>query len=229
MVRRGSVASRDLSHISVRGDNPYREIETNPVFQRETGLKGDFKRRFGNDAKRFYRVGRVFMMFMHQELSSYKEKGEASSTKGLATRNKNLGIDIISHKTRFVVVREGPAYCWAIPVHTYGGRGLLKPGLKPEDIRAHAMIFTGESTPPVIKHEPPMTKRAIRVKPANDTRDCLLDPASRVNFAKPTTIEHNVNAVNVGSVHENSMPYLIQYWEEQASGRFPQIDEARHK
>lgn len=226
--RRDSVGSQ----INVRGGNPLRQIEESAVFQEETGLKGSFKQRFRNEARDFFRVGRVFMIFLHQEFSSYKKADEAASTQGLLTHNKKLDMYIISHKTRFVVVREGPAYCWAIPINTYSGRGLHKPGLKPEDVRAHAIVYTSESPRTLVindKDEPRMTKRPLKVNRAQNNDECSLHRASRVNFARPTTIEHNVNAVNIGLVHRDDRPYLEQYWEEQVRGRDVQGESTRHK
>lgn len=226
--RRDSIASRAISHTksnslasdegksaTVQADNPLREVERDSVFMKK--LKGNFKRRFRNEAKSFFRVGRVFMIFEHKELSDPR----MDDGSGLVTRNERLGIDIISHKTRFVVVRVGPAYCWAVPITTYNNRGLHKPGLRPEEIRSHAIIYTGTQPSTIIvggRKEPHTTKEAIKVEPVDDSEDSQLHRASRVNFAKPTTIEHNVNAVHIGWVHRESMPYLEEYWEEQVSG-----------
>jgi hypothetical protein len=85
------------------------------------------------------------------------------------------------------------------PILTYGGQGTLKYGVHPED---HALIYTekkGQKGPPnLLEHEYPLTKKPIKVDPVSPSHK--LDPASRLNYAKLYTVEHNVKVFFVGWV-----------------------------
>jgi hypothetical protein len=85
------------------------------------------------------------------------------------------------------------------PILTYGGQGTLKHGVHPED---HALIYTQQKNhkgpPSLLKHEYPLTKKPIRVEPISPSHK--LDPASRLNYAKLYTVEHNVKVFFVGWV-----------------------------
>jgi hypothetical protein len=81
------------------------------------------------------------------------------------------------------------------PILTYQYQGTSKWGVKREE---HAIIYTGEYPPYPIDGEDDLTKGAIRVIPRTP-RD-KLDPASRVNYAKIYTVEHNVKVQFIGSI-----------------------------
>jgi hypothetical protein len=87
----------------------------------------------------------------------------------------------------------------ARPILTYGGQGTLKHGVHAED---HALIYTLEpgqkKPPPLLQYESPLSKRPIRVEPISQAHK--LDPASRLNYAKLYTVEHNVKVFFVGRV-----------------------------
>jgi hypothetical protein len=70
----------------------------------------------------------------------------------------------------------------------------LKPGVHPGD---HAMIYTGKEPPPLLEGEA-LYKRPIRMEPDNPRTK--LDTASRINYAKLYTVEHNVKVAFVGWV-----------------------------
>jgi hypothetical protein len=79
------------------------------------------------------------------------------------------------------------------PILTYGGQATLKKGLHASD---HAVIYTGKA--PLMKEREKITKRAIRMIPINPKHK--LDNASRLNYAKLYTIEHNVKVQFIGAV-----------------------------
>lgn len=76
---------------------------------------------------------------------------------------------------------------------TYGGQGTLKRGVHPD---CHAIIYTSKS--PEMKHGERITKKPVKMDPMTP-RD-KLDPASRINYAKVYTVEHNVKVYFVGKV-----------------------------
>jgi len=85
------------------------------------------------------------------------------------------------------------------PILTYGGQGTKKRGLHAE---FHAQIYTldknQKKAPPLEPGELPLTKKAIRVDPISPSHK--LDSASRLNYAKLYTVEHNVKVYFVGRV-----------------------------
>jgi hypothetical protein len=81
---------------------------------------------------------------------------------------------------------------------TYGKQGTKKIGVKPED---HAIIYTGGHPPHELEGEKKLHKRAVQVIPKTPHK---LDLASRVNYAKLYTIEHNVKVCFIGKIAPGS-------------------------
>lgn len=94
---------------------------------------------------------------------------------------------------RFVIVSPREGHCICLPILTYGGQGTLKKGVHASD---HAVIYTGKS--PTLKGKERITKRAIRMVPSDPRHK--LDSASRINYAKLYTVEHNVKVQFIGSI-----------------------------
>jgi hypothetical protein len=196
-----------------------RRVESNASFEGKVGLRGSFKSRKGNEAKNFFRVGRVFGIFVHEQDTGDVDVSDTMTTRPLVSYNEQLDINIRSHYTRFVVVKEGPVFCWGIPISSYGNRGTHKFRNNPAEVRAHAIIHTNEHPRPVVRdnrQEPRMTKQPIKVIPARpDDDECLLSTASRVNFSRPRTIDHNLKALNIGKVSRQCIVFLETYWAEE--------------
>ena len=95
------------------------------------------------------------------------------------------------------------------PVGTYGGRGVSK-YVKKSD---HAIIYSSKAPPHPVDEEKPkrgeegMRPYSIRVVPDEKTEK--LDPMSRINFAKPHTIHHNLKVRTFGMVEEKSRGHLL--------------------
>jgi hypothetical protein len=85
------------------------------------------------------------------------------------------------------------------PILTHGRQGTTKPGVKPE---YHALIFTGATPPPLLPGEGTLGKLPIRMIPYNDTEELV--PESRVNYAKPSTVEHNYKVCFIGKIDPDS-------------------------
>lgn len=84
---------------------------------------------------------------------------------------------------------------------TYGGKGLLKPGVKPED---HCIIYTDSAKP---HQSEQILNKSIQMKPRTP-RD-KLDTASRLNFAKVYTVEHNVKVLFIGKISSGHVDRLV--------------------
>ena len=71
---------------------------------------------------------------------------------------------------------------------TYGGQGVMKRGVH---AKHHTAIYSSEKAHLLRgEKEKGMTKRPIRITTSNPRHK--LDPTSRLNYAKPYTVEYNV-------------------------------------
>ncbi|KAF2722887.1 hypothetical protein K431DRAFT_221009, partial [Polychaeton citri CBS 116435] len=153
---------------------------------------------------RFFTVGKVFLVLWvepaGESVVTYLQAGETTG---------RFGERVYSKVRRFVVIRQQSGYCSALPITTYGRRGVSKPGVIKSE---HAIIHTGSQAPEPLNAELPhrgeagMRSRAIRVDP--DERDTKLDLLSRLDFGKITTIQHNLKVKSFGKVNRASMDAL---------------------
>lgn len=199
-----------------RNSDPRRPPQTQslvPRMRKGTTIRGtpgdrefnpDYAKR--RDAKKFFRIGRVFALLWHEPAGS--DRGSATSFRG-----ENVYTSI----RRMAVVRDDiHGACWAIPIHTYGNKGVAKRGFNQIDIQGHAVIHMTGTAPFTAPDEPRMTKNPIQVDPAQDQE---LEPMSRINFTKVHTVEHEVKVLNIGFVSKRSMPDFLKYWDEQRPSR----------
>lgn len=166
-----------------------------------------YQRRDPKRAGAFFKVGRVFAILEHLEDGRNDDR-----TSDAKWRTRKGNIVILSHIRRFAVVREGHGYCWAVPINTYNGHGLRKIGFNDGDVQAHAIIYDSQSKPYLLKNEPRPSKLPIAVVCSDDAEPLTHD--SRINFAKVTTVEHNVRAMSVGKVSSHSLTSFMNYWKQ---------------
>lgn len=175
------------------------------------------------DAKKFFRVGRIFALLWHEPAGS--DGGSATSFRGE---------NVYSNIRRMAVVKANHVHgaCWAVPIHTYGNKGVAKRGFNEIDVQGHAVIYMTGTTPYAAPEEPRMSKIPIQVDPAQDKNQELdpkktrldlkkirLEPMSRINFTKVHTVEHEVKVLNIGTVSKKSMPNFERYWAEQTQSQ----------
>jgi hypothetical protein len=162
-------------------------------------------------ASSFYKVGTVFAVLWHEEAAASRSGG-VSSVRLLYsdpyTTQGAFGERIYSTVRRLIVVRNGHGYSVCVPIVTYGGRGLLKPGLSGSDVSSHAVAFAAGTQPCMLEGEPKLSKNPISI---NTQKDEHLDKASRIFFAKLYTVEHNVKSKSIGRVSQDSMLHLQAY------------------
>lgn len=162
------------------------------------------------DAKKFFVVGRVFALLWHENAGESREGYIDYTTEG------RYGSRVFSHIRRMAVVIERKGYCVCIPIHTYGGRGILKHGFDLRERQAHSIIHASDTKPAPQKEElDVLVKKPIAVTMAS--REQKLDRFSRINFAKPHTVEWNVKVMNVGKVTPDSLPAFKSYFRQETS------------
>ncbi|KAK5682110.1 hypothetical protein LTS10_005235 [Elasticomyces elasticus] len=185
----------------------------------------------------FFIVGRVFLMLWQEspgDGSTVISAQEAADVLPIRDGSSNTYAPRLWSKVRrFVVVRsdlEG-RICNALPVLTYGGRGVGKPGLVKSQ---HAIIYSTREAPQPQQDERAgrgeigMRTQPIRIIP-DDPRD-KLDPMSRIDFGTPHAIPYTQKVRQLGMVHKASMAALTYQFlnvQEQQAGQAQQPDAAQ--
>lgn len=107
-----------------------------------------------------------------------------------------------------MVVQEGINSCKAVPITSYGLKGVAKRGV----IKAyHVIAYTEAQAPPANPNElprgdeRPMQSTPIRIEANVDWK---LDEVSRMNLADPIKVEHYTVVKPVGRVHPESIEHL---------------------
>ncbi|KAK5051331.1 hypothetical protein LTR84_002983 [Exophiala bonariae] len=211
--RRQSTSTLSIGDITVTG-----EATVQPVQQGNVG-RLDSRYQVRTDARVFYKVGRVFSVLWHEPYSQTPPKGGAKDYTSTAKRSTigKFGEQIYSTIRRMVVVREGHGYCVCIQINTYGGKGLRKfvtarGVVSQQDVDSHSIIHMTDTRPGYFQDEPRSKKRPIAVNKASP--DQKLGPDSRLCYSQPHTVQHNVKAMHVGQVSEETLPYLTFYYRE---------------
>jgi hypothetical protein len=170
------------------------------------------------DGGKFFKVGRVFAMLWHENVGDPKGGHLSNKEQFNAYRAGRYGEKVHSHIRRMVVVRERHGYCWCIPIHTYNGRGVMKPGFNKQDQRAHAIIHMDDTEPYSTSEEEMrlMTKNPIAVHAASP--DQKLRIMSRLHFGAPYTVQMNVKVMDVGTIAQKSMSAFESYWRNECRG-----------
>jgi hypothetical protein len=126
---------------------------------------------------------------------------------------------------RFIVYkyREGSSLCVCVSplkalhilsaqvssaIHTYGDQGTTAPHIRAKN---HSQAYTTPSPPPLIPGENPrQLLRPIKINPTTNTYYDL-KPASRIDFARIFTFEHNLPIAVLGHVDPNDLGQFLQY------------------
>ena len=162
----------------------------------------------------FYRVGRVFSVVWHEphgDTASNVSRYTYTSAQKPVTVGLH-GQKIYSTIRRMVVVRYGRGYSVCIQINTYAGRGLLKFKNSPDDVKAHSIIYMTGTTANYLPTEPITQKRPIAVD--RTQQGVKLDPASRLCYSRPHTVEHNVKSMEIGVVPQECLSDLLRYYKE---------------
>ncbi|RDL32580.1 uncharacterized protein BP5553_09036 [Venustampulla echinocandica] len=115
-----------------------------------------------------------------------------------------LGEQVYTTTRRFVIIANDHGHCQCLPILTYQRQATNKLGVKREE---HAMIYTGDSPPQPLPGESPLEKRPIQMIPKTPREK--LDPASRINYAKYYTVEHNVKVKFIGKLAPSSYKTFV--------------------
>jgi hypothetical protein len=114
----------------------------------------------------------------------------------------------------YVVVKRRRKHCTVVPIDSYSGQGVLKPGVKKSD---HAIIHTSPVAPLPLEGECRSTlhrrgsslrSKAVRVDSDHNvdgTNVLDLTPESRIDYATFFDIDFYVRVKPLGRIHPDSM------------------------
>ncbi|KAK5146958.1 hypothetical protein LTR32_001528 [Rachicladosporium monterosium] len=162
----------------------------------------------------FFVVGRAFSILWSEPAGESSTEVTSMVSNDVAPNHSpfttgRYGTRVYSKVRRFVVVRAGAAYCTALPILTYGGMGVAKPGVVKSE---HAIIYSGHqplaTRPEELPRRGELPMQAQPIRLVLDERPKRLDPMSRINCARVHTIEHNVKVKPLGMVHPASLEAL---------------------
>lgn len=162
------------------------------------------------NGKKYFRVGRIFLV-----LWSENAGGTVATRYEPGIVLNHLGERVFSKVRRFLVIREGANFCHALPINTYGGRGVAKKGVVKSD---HVIVYSGKAIPRPHQDElPPRGQqggmRPVPIQVESDEPADALDPMSRLNLAGVTLVQHNIKVQNFGKVCDGSVDSLRKQFE----------------
>jgi hypothetical protein len=140
-----------------------------------------------DNPKNFFKKGRVFLT--------------------LWSEPKGNSLETFTKLARFVVVRVYSRYSVCLRFSTYDGQATTKHDAKSAD---HAAVINMGGTFTSHVQGENMSKEPIEVKIENN--DFTIDEMSRINFAKPYTVEHNLLILKIGRVVGESVWLLDTYF-----------------
>lgn len=115
----------------------------------------------------------------------------------------------------FVIAETSDVHSIGLMILTYDGMGA---GADNVALDEHGIVYTGLSPPrplwrevPSSPNERPMQSQPICVEMDEPSRK--LSTASRINYGKACTIEHDVRVKAVGQVHPDSLQDMLTQWQ----------------
>ena len=93
-------------------------------------------------------------------------------------------------------------------ISTHGGRGAVSKLINPKE---HSIVYTGQRPPDKLPEERKLNKEPLQVEPVDSSM--ILSPLSRIHYAKPYPVEHNVKVREVGMVAAPHRRRLTAYYE----------------
>lgn len=108
-----------------------------------------------------------------------------------------------------MVIRPRSSHCLCLPISTYQGKATANAGITAQD---HAAIIPIGSEVQLHPDEQVLKKAPLQIKVEDDK--ISIDPMSRVNFARVSTLEYNLKVRNVGRVVAESIKVMEQHFTE---------------
>jgi len=163
--------------------------------------------RTGQEAREFFKVGKVFAMLYTETASDTSVQYPNDEAYTVIRFGQTAHTNI----RRFVVVEVRRGFVNACGIGTYSGRGTLKDGCNPAE---HTIVYFSGTDPASCyipgEYESGMIKEPIEVVPAEPNERIRRE--SRIRFGKVYPIEMNVKVKDIGRVREDQISALISCW-----------------
>ncbi|KAK5719526.1 hypothetical protein LTR15_008050 [Elasticomyces elasticus] len=207
--------AHDLEHATADSGSHAGNVKTyNTGYSNEDNDRNIFSHfKVQRQPEKFFVLGRVFLLLWNEKPggTSTVISAQMAMPMQLHADSDAHGARMWSKVRRFIVVRvaNDGGSCTALPVLTYGGRGVSKTGVIKAD---HGIVYTTPEAPEPRQDERPqrgetcMLSQPIRVV-LHDTIN-KLDPMSRINFGDPCTVSYDTEVQPLGMVHSMSMVAL---------------------
>ncbi len=140
-------------HPSLASREPKASVETS-----KDHIELDSRYHTRRDARDFFVSGRVFAL-LWREVASDHGGGDCAEGTTLA-QGKHVE-RVSNHIRRMVVLKECRGYCTAIPINTYSGAGIRKPGFSQPDRDAHAIVYMAGMKPTTSTETKAITRTEI--------------------------------------------------------------------
>lgn len=166
------------------------------------------------DIDKVFGVGSLVAVFWHENFGtltpSLKQLPQAPqpgrSGPGWITLCSGPCEAIYSHVKRFIIISQRKGFSIGVPVTSYGLKGINK-NLPPTERNAHAIVYAFGKKPQPVLNEPTMDKHSICIN-MNDPSETL-SRSSRVYYAKPQSIDHNIKVHFLGRVVKEHVDTLL--------------------
>ncbi|RFU32260.1 hypothetical protein B7463_g4072, partial [Scytalidium lignicola] len=196
----GTISGGDVVNNSVMAENESQQDDSNELSS-EMEEEDDTVYKVHTSAD--FRIGHIFQLLWSEPYGST----------GTDTENEpevKTGATVYCSIRRFIVINSRhPGHSTCIPILTYRGRGTTTRGVDPE---MHSIVYSSEDPPGPQKGEDVKAlKPPIKVV-IGDMRN-KLDRASRINYSKVYTVEHNVKVLFIGKVDASFMYQLLANYE----------------
>jgi hypothetical protein len=163
------------------------------------------------NGRTFFIRGRVFAMMFPEPKGVNPHTLDTGPDDSRSVIQGPYGVDIFTHKKRFVVMRAREGHCLCVPINSYTNTGVGRKAIPVKEKRAHAIIYDKikGATNPILPGEGHLVKEPIAV---SMIRGFTLDATSRIHFGKTYTIEWNVKVMAIGQIHSESEEDVETYW-----------------
>ncbi|KIH88620.1 hypothetical protein SPBR_07979 [Sporothrix brasiliensis 5110] len=111
--------------------------------------------------------------------------------------------NVFHKKRRFIVTSTFPGHSICLPIFTYGNRGCNK------NVKAlqHGIVYSQGLEPRLTPGEPALGYDPIMMIPTSSEK---LSSVSRINYAKPQSVEHNTKVHFIGHIDESHTGSILQ-------------------
>ncbi|KAF1951930.1 hypothetical protein CC80DRAFT_495806 [Byssothecium circinans] len=116
------------------------------------------------------------------------------------------GRPVFSKPMLWVVINTFARHWVCLPINTYRGQGTTKPGLAPGD---HGIAYDSRGEATLLPGEDHLDAYAIVVNPRKQT---MIDPASRIDFSKPSSIDKYQQMSEIGMIDHSHLQAFQEHF-----------------